>query len=51
MIDKEEGYYLNGVVEFKSNSKIDTYTKYASPTFVMLDIRVCYVLKDEIYEI
>lgn len=39
MIDKEEGYYLNGVVEFKSNSKIDTYTKYASPTFVMLDIR------------
>lgn len=39
VIDKEEGYFLNGVVEFKSNSKTETYTKYAQPTFVMLDMR------------
>ena len=39
VIDKEEGYYLNGVVEFKSNSKMETYTKYASPILTMLDMR------------
>ncbi|MBR2593133.1 MAG: DUF4330 family protein [Firmicutes bacterium] len=39
VIDKEDGYYLNGVVEFKSNSKMETYTKYAQPIFTMLDMR------------
>ena len=39
IIDKEDGYYLNGVVEFKSNSKMETYTKYAKPILTMLDMR------------
>ena len=39
IIEKEDGYYLGGIVEFKSNSKTEVYTKYAEPTLVMLDMR------------
>ena len=38
MIEKENGYFLGGVVELKANSKFKVYTKYAEPTIQISEI-------------
>ena len=38
VIEKEEGYFIEGVVELKTNSEMNTVTKYAKPVIKVTSI-------------
>ena len=38
VVEKEEGYFVEGVVELKTNSKMNTVTKYAKPVIKVTGI-------------
>jgi len=38
VIEKEEGYFVDGVVELKTNSEMNTVTKYAKPVIKVTGI-------------
>ncbi len=40
VIEKEDGYFVDGVVELKVNSEMDVFTKYAKPTIKVTNIEM-----------
>ena len=38
VVEKEEGYFVEGVVELKTNSEMNTVTKYAKPVIKVTGI-------------
>lgn len=40
VIEKEEGYFVDGVAELKVNSEMNTFTKYAKPVIKVTDIEM-----------
>ena len=38
IIEKDEGYFVDGVVELKANSEMNTFTKYAMPVIKVTSI-------------
>ncbi len=40
VIEKDEGYFVDGVVELKINSEMDAFTKYAKPTIKVTNIEM-----------
>jgi len=38
VIEKEDGYFVDGVVELKVNSEMNAFTKYAKPTIKVSNI-------------
>lgn len=40
VIEKEDGYFVDGVVELKVNSEMDSFTKYAKPTIKVTNIEM-----------
>lgn len=40
VIEKEDGYFVDGVVELKVNSEMDAFTKYAKPTIKVTNIEM-----------
>lgn len=38
IIEKDEGYFVDGVVELKANSEMNTFTKYAMPVIKITSI-------------
>ncbi|KXL51964.1 hypothetical protein CLNEO_26630 [Anaerotignum neopropionicum] len=40
LVDKEDGYFVDGVVELKVNSEMNVFTKYAKPTIKVSNIEM-----------
>lgn len=40
VIEKEDGYFVDGVVELKVNSEMNAFTKYAKPTIKVTNIEM-----------
>lgn len=40
VIEKDDGYFVDGVVELKINSEMDAFTKYAKPTIKVTNIEL-----------
>ncbi len=40
VVEKEDGYFVDGIVELKANSEMDVYTKYAEPVIKVTQIDI-----------
>ena len=40
ILEKDDGYFVSGVVELKRNGKTDVYTKFVEPKVSILDINI-----------